>query len=489
MRIKGHSIIELTDVKTGKVERYEDDNMVTNALDYIIQDGGMLYSSPLKQQAIQQDAINQFFGGLLLFDDTITEDADNMVYEGGLTMVGNGAHGYTYNGEDGVTEFGSWNFTESKWTSDGKYRMVWDFTQEQANGTIACACLTSKSKGYAGVGNASEVTAGNHKSPASVELVGAAYAYNVDEISGNIHTRIFDVSETNSTITYVDYYNIWYNQAHSAEHMGTTGKIKLVTKKIPLSIIDIRETYPYMYQPSQLVEPSQQFIPVVTTEITLPSSFVNALGNASPWGVGRYGDYYYMLAGSINVAPNTVIQGCRINCTTKVAEAFTVTNTTDFNWSTADYLISFGNNNIAFYTGGKVVFQNIFTNSTTKVVTQSLGEVSEHGAVMIREKSFVIGSESATGGQTAGFFVDMVNRTVTACNESYRKRCGRYISSDNPFLYNVMGYDGGYWQDWYFKLGVNADYLATINNLATPVVKSAEKTMKVIYILSFDDGD
>ena len=34
--LKGKTIIELTDVKTGKKERYEDNNMVTGAIDDII---------------------------------------------------------------------------------------------------------------------------------------------------------------------------------------------------------------------------------------------------------------------------------------------------------------------------------------------------------------------------------------------------------------------------------------------------------------------
>ena len=32
MGVKGKTIFELTDVNTGKVEKYEDNNMVTNAL-------------------------------------------------------------------------------------------------------------------------------------------------------------------------------------------------------------------------------------------------------------------------------------------------------------------------------------------------------------------------------------------------------------------------------------------------------------------------
>jgi hypothetical protein len=39
------------------------------------------------------------------------------------------------------------------------------------------------------------------------------------------------------------------------------------------------------------------------------------------------------------------------------------------------------------------------------------------------------------------------------------------------------------------QLYKTTNYLATINNLETPITKSNEKTMKVTYILSFDDGD
>lgn len=42
MKIHGHSTIELRNVKTGKVEKYEDDNMVTNALQRFLQDTGMV---------------------------------------------------------------------------------------------------------------------------------------------------------------------------------------------------------------------------------------------------------------------------------------------------------------------------------------------------------------------------------------------------------------------------------------------------------------
>ena len=39
--LKGKTIIELTDVNTGKVERHEDENMVTNALKHIFEPMGL----------------------------------------------------------------------------------------------------------------------------------------------------------------------------------------------------------------------------------------------------------------------------------------------------------------------------------------------------------------------------------------------------------------------------------------------------------------
>ena len=66
-----------------------------------------------------------------------------------------------------------------------------------------------------------------------------------------------------------------------------------------------------------------------------------------------------------------------------------------------------------------------------------------------------------------------------------------------PETYNI--YDGndrqhvpviGYLLTYYLTCGsgvgtfaIRTDYLATINNLSSPVVKTADKTMKVTYIL------
>ncbi|MGJ1036112.1 hypothetical protein ACR77Y_23320, partial [Escherichia coli] len=61
MKIKGHSTIELRD-KSGKVERYEDDNMVTNALQLYLNDLGEFNISPIYMTEVRENLIGSLLG-------------------------------------------------------------------------------------------------------------------------------------------------------------------------------------------------------------------------------------------------------------------------------------------------------------------------------------------------------------------------------------------------------------------------------------------
>ena len=154
MKFKGKTIIELADAKTGKlVQRTEDHNMLTNALAMMYAQGGMTNPTMFNASAIRSDAITQMLGGILLLDTALTEDATIVRVPKGVKMIANGAKGVL--NSDTPTEFGSWNEVESGWQSDGSYKMVWDWTTSQGNGTIKTVCLSSYYGGYCGIGNAS----------------------------------------------------------------------------------------------------------------------------------------------------------------------------------------------------------------------------------------------------------------------------------------------------------------------------------------------
>ena len=92
MGIKGKTVFELTDVNTGKVERYEDTNMVTNALQYYLETYGMFTNNILANDDIRQKRLwKNLVGGLFLFDKNIEENVENTFMPAGVSMIGNGS--------------------------------------------------------------------------------------------------------------------------------------------------------------------------------------------------------------------------------------------------------------------------------------------------------------------------------------------------------------------------------------------------------------
>ena len=152
MRIKGHTEIQLTDVRTGKVKTFHDDNMMTNGLAEFMKNHGMLCGTPFTD-AVKNDLVNTLLGGILLFDTALTESASNTRLTDGIKMTANAAQGVTHTGDP--SELGSYDANESGWQNAAHtvYRHVFTWTTSQGNGRIAAACLTSKPHGYVGEGN------------------------------------------------------------------------------------------------------------------------------------------------------------------------------------------------------------------------------------------------------------------------------------------------------------------------------------------------
>ena len=97
----GKILLELKDIKTGKVEKVFEHNMQTNAIDEMVTNCGWLNNDNLDKSNLAE----QLLGGVMLFDDDIDEDADIVYVPEGLTMVANGAVGTVNNGNP--TELGS----------------------------------------------------------------------------------------------------------------------------------------------------------------------------------------------------------------------------------------------------------------------------------------------------------------------------------------------------------------------------------------------
>lgn len=137
--MKGKTKIILTNVKTGEQEIHEDENLVTTALDKIINIEMAMNHAPNAQ--ILPIATNAL-GGIMLFDGELTEDVDNIHFPAEAHLVG-----YANQGTNTSDRYrGSYNATESGKTDEG-YVSVWDFGTHQANGVIHSVARTSNRAG------------------------------------------------------------------------------------------------------------------------------------------------------------------------------------------------------------------------------------------------------------------------------------------------------------------------------------------------------
>ena len=133
--LKGHVQIDLHNHNSGFTERYEQDNMVTNALNKIIphwMGGNSKYANdgimPICTKAL---------GGLMMFDNVLTEDADNIFFPSEAHLIASAGQGVNSSNPLG----GSRNSSESKALATG-YQTVWDFNTSQANGNIRSLART-----------------------------------------------------------------------------------------------------------------------------------------------------------------------------------------------------------------------------------------------------------------------------------------------------------------------------------------------------------
>ena len=162
MSLVGKTTIKLFDEKTGELsDIVESKNMVTNAVSNIFNgflnavalsdNNGVGRHNNLNYLFDIPDGYNlakTFFGGLLIFSNSIEENVDHVIptIDEIKTFIGCGNQGSS------ITDNhfkGNFNAAESI-IGDNYVTFVWDFTTEQCNGDIASICLTSDIGGNLG---------------------------------------------------------------------------------------------------------------------------------------------------------------------------------------------------------------------------------------------------------------------------------------------------------------------------------------------------
>ncbi len=444
MKIKGHTEIQLTNVKTGEVKTYHDDNMMTNGLAEFLKNHGMLCGTPFTD-AVKNDLVNTLLGGILLFDSTLTESASNTRLPDGVKMTANAAQGVTHTGDP--SELGSYDANESGWQNAAHtvYRHVFTWTTSQGNGRIAAACLTSKPHGYIGEGN------GTSKAKTTDNTITRDLYGN----SNNVGNREYGFGQF---LFAIDDNEAYYLSADLTDQTLTISKAHITDTEC-----DLRDVASFR---------DMQLETVATLTNPTGSAALVALNQVS----------CRILSGSVVIAINAANNVVKV--LTLASDMQSITSYVDV--TAAATSITFHPDDQFFLSSDatKLIMYNVTAHKMYKIALSNLANVSEitiNGAPTFEaynREYLSNGKRHYAGDYVYDETLDVVNpmNMPPMANVSTGD-----IYKDNASLISYMSaYNRG--QGYALR---NNDYLATINNLSSAVTKDSTQTMKVIYTLTF----
>lgn len=474
--LKGKTTFELTDVNTGEVEVIEDSNMITNGLQDFLATYGYFGCDVLSNDKMGASSLwVNALGGLFLFDSRLDENVENTFMPAGVKMIGNGSKDMSNSGA--VTELGSYNTSESGLQSDGSVKFVYDFSTQQANGNIACACLTSKIGGYIGMGNSNEQRIFN-KDYSFTTFVSDGKNSRTSNIDGSKsdEQHVLYASYNDNAIYLSNPYNIKYDASHADQHWSATKKIQILKVKAGFTSIGIKERL-LLNQVSE------------TYDIDIPQDILTYMGKRT--------NLVYINAdtdGNVFVVFNTVEGTLNNGSFCWIMKIDRERNVTHYkftnNVGSPIYLnrsrMVFNGEYLFVYTyKSPYKLYSIKYSDSTQIIDVNLTFNSVYKLFNIDKNLIGMFGNSYNSDYYAPLVYDAVNNELRYCNGKGGDSNDLYIpfiDKKGVYIY-VYCYNSSSYAN-YFKILKDPRYLATINNLSEPVVKTASKTMKVTYTIT-----
>lgn len=364
-------------------------------------------------------------GGIFLFRDTISPGAFYMPASN--VMIGNSAVGIS--NSDLPNELGSYNVSESSASVNG-IAQVYDFATNQANGQIGCVCLTSKVGGQIGYGNASgrraDIDFGQGQTAAVIGGGDIAIIDNI-EYQFSLTGDILTVKKTRRSIT-----------------QGSVFKGFYTTTTVDLSSI----------KPSGITLNSGLSVFAMNDDkIRIYSQITTTVASGD--------DVYFF---DYDYTDDSVVLGSFTNTAEKAIRSDIVALT----FTSDGYCVTYDTDR----------YLQVFnvTNSTHVMdyTVEPLLDYSRYGNYDLPLSNGLL----LAYGSLSGYILNYVNGTVKPIN---------IAAANNYSIFNkkVPSIDAlSYTRSNSPILIKNPLYLATINNLQSPVTKTAAQTMKVTYTLT-----
>lgn len=420
--MKGHTLIELTDVRTGIKTVREHHNMVTDAVERHM-NAILPYDSSYVMTPLHQYGM----GGIMLFESPLEESRNNILFPPENNLTGYASND-AYTGDD--SKRGSRNGAESGKIDNG-YRMVWNFATAQANGTISAVALTSYLGGETPLFNDSN--------------------------------SVFDVSKP-SGITFC-----YDEKSHKLFSMsGTITDKSLTVHEYRLCVEEIRIDD----EAGKLVEKSEKKVNMDDFDST---GVANTLNWRNPYANhGKYYYFAYVKSGSLCIS--------RIDSETMHYDySYGVKNT----GISTPYLFSLcfvGDTMYACY--GDNYLSSVINLASLDAGTGTVNWVENN--MSFDHNSYynqIIGRYDDNTILTAGGYIVLEDGSARIVKRKIGLPAGWYnsdffhITSDGIFLQETV-YNSK------LVIGEMTNYLATINNLDSPVEKTANQVMKITYTIT-----
>ncbi len=463
--LKGKMKIELTDVHTGETETVLEQNMVTNALANIFKPMG-LDKSPAKLINGMNPYYQSVLGGLLLFDSEIEENADNVYPPSNVNLIGCASYG-VQNNTTGTLR-GGFNQTESELNMADRYmKYVYDFTTSQANGTISCVCLTHKNGGYTSYGGKDAPFGSNyglgmqvcdgHLQYVYTNCTGASTGDKYSGCSIGTTEMIFLISFDDDAVYYF--------------RIDNSTKITITKRRAYMKSVSVLEN-PYSKKP--LIDSFE--LEELKTE--LPTNYISY--NFDPADNCLYivncANYYLDASGTFIVT--------KVNFSTWKVTQYTMTNTTSER-------INLGGMRSSYCHRGYILFRGY--NNSNHIYKMEIGNSANVELLKLVNLTSITGSFAMSingrvyieGYGSSTYYLYVINLDT---NEILKVEASRIIGGSNypcytPVMNEPMLWYGSYGSWSTIGYFIMSNYLATINNLSEPVTKTADKTMKVTYII------
>jgi hypothetical protein len=497
--IKGHTKIELTNVKTGQKKVVEDTNMVTNGM------SNFLMSNPYNHQALSVDSMPfstqvprsyQLCGGLLLFDKPIEEDPDMIFPPAGHKMIGNAVAGISSG--NAIPEFGYFDANNSTLEYNGDtttQKFVFDFGTSQANGQISSVCLASMLAGYMGFGNNSgkkvAETIGNLKfgdsnfNPFDSSYFGHSITSHFNPFYEGKWAFPF-MFDYKKNCVYTSHVNAFYYSADYPDEHFSSGSLKLNKLYCPLS----------SWNPLQYFWSGQSKTKIFTQScpVSIPSEIlgldVSILKTRNQVFHSYDGTYLIVGGRKANyLEPNDIIYVVHVNADLET-KLYTVKNTTGERLWNVFAANGKSSSDVMAVKDGYLFCQRYTSSSDNALMVYKISLTDSTDVTLLKGTYWLSsGTVNITLMSDRLWFgknlvIDDVLNTILYVNSNFlRVYNHHYAICGCKFMY-VEQYDISNSSPTQCCLRFNPMYLATINNLSEPVVKTSDLTMKITYTLT-----